>query len=383
MHVLRSPAGGGDDLRPALLLVRIGVATRDWDNWATEESERGLGGSGHYRCGLPAKVLRDMGHDVTLGTLLADTHLGELGVRTWDGEHHWSHDLILLQRWMFADLPERIRRARANGQVVLNDVDDWFEGLDPANRAFQTTHPRMNPTENATHYRKVLAAGNGIVCSTPFLRDRYRRLAPTILVRNRLDLARWKPQEVRDGPPVLGWVGALPWRSSGDLATLRGVLGPFIERHDLTVRHHGCLTPGEFAAALNLDPTRVIEQPMVPIGEHERQFEGIDVCLIPLAMTPFNQAKSALKGLQAAAAGVPFIASPTPEYQWLRGQRVGNTAQKPKNWVWMLERRLGPDARGLDVALNAIGVEGMGLDALAREWGMLVDAVHGGNPSLA
>ncbi len=353
----------------------MGIATRDWSNYAPEGGDRSLGGSGHYRCGLVAKVLAGMGHDVALGTLIVDTKLGEVGVRTWDEEHHWGCDLILLQRWMFADLPHWIKRGRANGQVILNDVDDWFEGLDPSNMAFQTSHPKMNDLENRNHYRKVLAAGDGIVCSTPFLAEKYRRLCPTIVVRNRLDLDRWTPQEPRDGPPTLGWVGALPWRSSGDLAMLRGFLGPFIEKHDLRVRHHGALAVGwEFALATGIDPTRLDQEPMVDIGDHEAQFQGIDLLLVPLGSMPFNESKSCLKGMQAAAAGVPFIATPTPEYKWLFEERgIGALAKSPKDWVRLMTGYLDPDARAWDAGFNATHVRSMGLPGLTADWEALLD----------
>jgi hypothetical protein len=42
---------------------------------------------------------------------------------------------------------------------------------------------------------------------------------------------------------------------------------------------------------------------------------GIHVGLVPLTRGPFNEAKSYLKGLEYAAAGIPFIATPTEEYQ--------------------------------------------------------------------
>lgn len=354
--------------------MRIGIATRDWSNYSPEGGTRTLGGSGHYRCGLVAKVLAEMGHDVVLGTLIVETRLGEIGVRTWDEEHHWGCDLVILQRWMFGDLPERIRRARANGQVVLNDVDDWFEGLDPSNLAFQTSHPRTNPLENRDHYRKVLAAGDGIVCSTPFLAEKYRKLCPTVVIRNRLDLDRWTPQEPRTGPPTIGWVGALPWRSSGDLALLRGFLGPFIDKHDLRVRHHGALAVGwEFALATGIDPARLDQEPMVDIGDHETQFEGIDVLLVPLGSLPFNESKSCLKGMQAAAAGVPVIATPTGEYRWLHEERgIGSLAKSPRDWLRQMTSLLDPDVRAWEAMTNWGHVKSMGLGGLAKDWRALI-----------
>lgn len=358
--------------------MRIGIASRDWTTYTDPPS---LGGSGYYRCGLPAKVLAGMGHDVVLGTLCArDRPDSQLGVVTWDSEQHWDFDVVLLQRWMFEDLPARIQRARANGQVVLNDVDDWWEGLDPDNHAWFTSHPRTSRVENRDHYRRVLSASDALVCSTPFLAERYRRLTRTVLVRNVLDLERWNPTtppERRDGPPVIGWVGALPWRSRGDVEALAGFLGSFLERHDLRFRHAGAMAPGwDFALASRIPPWRLDQSPLVPISEHERQFEGIDVALVPLASIPFNEAKSALKGMQAAASGVPFVASAMPEYRWLREQwGVGLTAKNAHQWVNHLERLLDPGERAMESMGNSAYVQGMGLPLLARSWELLLSAL--------
>ncbi len=356
------------------MLLRVGIATRDWAAHSDETPT--LGGSGHYRCGLVARVLRDLGHDVVLGTLCASPN--ELGVVTWDLEKHWGFDVVLLQRWMFDDLPVRILRARANGQVVLNDVDDWWEGLDPSNLAFKTSHPGANPGENRDHYRRVLSASTAVVCSTPFLESRYARLAPTLLVRNVLDLARWTPQEPREGPPTLGWVGALPWRSKGDVEALAGFLGSFLVKHGLRFRHAGAMTEAkDFAAAARIPPDLLDQTPLVPIAGHERQFEGIDVAVVPLADKPFNQAKSCLKGMQAAAAGVPYVATAMPEYRWLRDSRgVGRTTKNPREWIRHLEWLIDPEQRAKDSAYNAASISGMGLPVLAAHWEYVLSAVR-------
>lgn len=363
--------------------MRIGFATRDWATDDSSDDPR-LGGSGHYRCALPVRVLSDMGHEVVLGTLCArDRPRSELGVVTWDLEKHWGFDLMVLQRWMFEDLPDRIFSARATGQVVLNDVDDWWEGLDPTNVAWETSHPRTNRVENRDHYRRVLAASDAIVCSTPFLTERYRRLGRTVLVRNVLDLERWTVQEPRDEPPVLGWVGAIPWRSRGDLEALAGFLGPFLEKHDLRVLHAGAMAPGwDFAIATKVAPHRLVQTPLVPISEHESQFHGIDIALVPLANKPFNQAKSGLKGIQAAASGVPFVATDMPEYRWLATSgMVGRVAKNPHQWINHLEHLLDPAVRQMDSLVNAAQVQTFGLPLLARQWRVLLDALGFSTPS--
>jgi hypothetical protein len=163
---------------------------------------------------------------------------------------------------------------------------------------------------------------------------------------------------------------------------LGGFLGPFLERHDLRFIHAGAMTPGEFERATKTSPAppyarRVSESPLVPITEHERQFEGMDVCLVPLADKPFNEAKSALKGMQAAAAGVPFVATAMPEYRWLQDTRgVGRTAKNPRQWVNHLEALMDPKVRAVDVLVNQGSIEGMGLPLLRAQWEVLLTALR-------
>jgi len=59
---------------------------------------------------------------------------------------------------------------------------------------------------------------------------------------------------------------------------------------------------------------------------------GFHIGLVPLVPSPFNEAKSYLKGLEYAAAGIPFIATPTAEYRRLHEAGVGRLASTPDEW---------------------------------------------------
>ena len=359
--------------------MKIGWATVDWSQIVGPDGLPSPGGSGHYRMVLPARALRLRGHYSVVGTLVANQDSGELGVRHWDGNHHWGFDVVVLQRWMIAGTDQTVRRARANGQVVLNDVDDWFEGLDPGNRAFATTSAASSPNENRQHYRAVLAAGSGIVCSTPFLARRYAHLNRTFLIRNGIDLGAWRPSEPRDGPPTLGWVGALPWRARGDVEVLSGVLGPFCRKHGLRVVHgghvqgaireDGSLVPTFREAARLPEDVEIELRQMVPIHEVPDLWKGIDVGLVPLAAKPVNEAKSCLKGLEAAAAGLPFVASASSEYQWLRDEHgIGRTARRPFEWTRHLEALLDPEVRAAEGRANRDRMGAFDLAAIGEAW---------------
>jgi len=66
----------------------------------------------------------------------------------------------------------------------------------------------------------------------------------------------------------------------------------------------------------------------------------LDIGIVPLEISPFNQAKSALKGLEYAALGIPFVASPTQEYIRMEAYGIGKIAKTPGDWRKHLQRMI-------------------------------------------
>lgn len=366
--------------------LRIGFATRDWTFLDVDEHADGManlpkptnatfsegvkrpyiGGAGYYRMLLPARALQDVGHLTYLGTLVENPKTGQLGVHTFDGLAHFDLDVLVLQRWMHVELTAAVRRAVADGQVIINDVDDWFDGLDKGNRAWWTSHPKLNLVENREHYARTIRAGSAVVCSTPFLVGKMRKENPNAhLIRNRIDSARFHAtrgaSEAQEARPTLGWVGALPWRSKGDVEALDGLIAPFVVEHGLKVIHGGAITGfnpdgtplGTFAERVHLAPELVEERPVSPMSEYPGLLTGMGIGVAPLALIPFNNAKSAIKGMEYAAAGIPFVASPTDEYVRLAEHGVGRVARKPREWLHHWKALLDPELRAADAKINA------------------------------
>ncbi len=335
--------------------MRIGYATTDGTK---TEDGRTFGPTSWYRCFLPASKL-----GATVYPELTTGKDGDLQPVDDDGVAH-EVDVLVLQRWMAENSADLIRKARATGQVIINDLDDWFLGLPTSNQAYYVTHPRQGvaanraderaarahgialPAKQAANrdwYMKAIAASSALTVSTQFLADKLqeRFRVPVFLVRNAIDLERFTIEDVSDGPNI-GWTGGIPWRAS-DLQTLRGIIGPFLERHDLTFIHSGDLPNAAKAAdQLNIPPSRVEARTLVHISEYPSLFAGFDVGLVPLEDVPFNHAKSCLKGMEYAACGIPFVAQGLPEYEWFG---AGITVRKPKHWISALERLMDPIER--------------------------------------
>lgn len=341
------------------------------DYGRNDDGRRVPGGSGWARCHKPGQALQAAGWDVSQGhafgaqpdgkllPLVVDVDpdtLDPVGNMTFQrtGAMPVAFDVpvVVVQRWMTREAPDLIRAARDAGQIVINDVDDWYWGLHASNRAAAATDPKLNPDANRDHYARALQASSLVTVSTPFLQKRLRERfgVRSVVLRNAVDRLTFFPQDVRDQPEILtvGWVGALGWRS-GDLETVADPVRQFLAETGSTFVHHGVMPAVDETTAgdlLGLDPQQLgPNRTFVTPQQYPDLVSGFDIGIVPLSNTPFNMAKSWIKGLEYAAAGIPFIAQDTPEYRALADLGAGMTAKTPGEWLWGLRRLADPDER--------------------------------------
>jgi glycosyltransferase involved in cell wall biosynthesis len=124
-------------------------------------------------------------------------------------------------------------------------------------------------------------------------------------------------------------------------------------------------------------------QPWVPVEEFVSSVRGaFDVGIVPLERSAFNDAKSNLKGLEFAACGIPFVASPSPEYQLICSQGAGVLAG-PFQWRQSLttiakdpDLRLHLGSRALSTVMENYVMEDHAHDWLAA-WTLAADLRSG------
>jgi len=309
------------------------------------------GGSGHVRIGQYMPFIRAAGHFAVSGTMVdAGTHIE---VEFAEGRR-LAPDIVYVQRLMHGTLGDLYVRARKAGQIVVNDVDDWYWGLSTRNMAFLNTHPKVNSVENTTFYKNSIVKSSYITVSTPFLGSRVPSsgIVPVTVIPNYVQVDRFNPVSITDTTcPEVGWVGSTQHRS-GDVETLKGVLGPMAERGDIKIVHAG---DGEgapsFASQLGI-PDSLVHR-LSPRRNSDRYPEILDfeVGLVPLHDVPFNEAKSDLKGLEYAASGIPFVAAHMPSYSdlykdWSTGGVQGFLlAKKASHWISNINRLRDPSFR--------------------------------------
>lgn len=350
--------------------MKIGFITADWSDIVDPLTGiPTMGGSGYYRVGVPSFWLWMNGFDVAVGEKIS-TGPGGVWIHDWYGNVHEDCDVLVFQRWMSGRAPDVYRIAKQAGQKIVNEIDDWYWGLHPDNIAYKRTDPHLHPDENRDHYWKALGASDLITTSTPGLVDALRPLGvETALIRNAIDLCRWDISASNSPVTRIGWVGGTPWRS-GDLETLRGVLGPFCERHSCRFVHGGYMPQAPSAGQLAGVPSALEDKYLMePITTYPRLLANFDVGVVPLNDIRFNRMKSALKGMEMAAAGIPFVAQALDEYVWLKETHdIGLTAKKPTHWIAGLTKLLDPEFRADEAAKNLVNVKALDIESNWVSW---------------
>jgi glycosyltransferase involved in cell wall biosynthesis len=233
-----------------------------------------------------------------------------------------GHDLLVLYRVPMSPwIAEVIDAAHAAAIPTLFAVDDLI--VDPRLPAPTLLRGRDERERRLWHegvarYRATLEACDAVLGTTPALvacaraAGKPAHLHRCGLGRREIACAARAPRR-RDGGVRLGYFSGTPTHDA-DFALIAPVLLELLDaRTDLTLVVGGTLT---------LDPTfarfgaRVQREPWVPWPALPALLAGVDVCLAPLDLQdPFTAAKGAIKYLEAAAVGVPTVASPAESFR--------------------------------------------------------------------
>ena len=322
------------------------------------------GGCGYYRCILPMLVSGQPSH---AGRIAWDPIRG-FGIRDTHSTGVFGFNTVVLKLIMDRWTPKQIELAQSLGQRIIVDVDDYFEGLTPANKAWDVTHPEKNKRTNRDNYERVIAAADLITVSTPFLFDIYNaKYGNVALVRNGVNIRQF-PKRSQNVKPVIGWTGATSYRNN-DLEQLREWLPEFLEEHDLMFHHAGHSDDAPaFSDVTGVDPNRVRTTPILPIHDYPSGFQ-FDIGIVPLNDIPFNVAKSNIKGLEYAASGVPFVASDLPEYRLLHEDGIGQIARTADDWVQQMTFLLDfQRRRKISAVIRDATSQRWSIEARAAEW---------------
>lgn len=289
------------------------------------------GAVAHYRAALPANVLRARGHTVVVSDQGQLTPAGTIALALnmpddpYGRAYAWEPDVVVLTHGWVSGAPlEMIAEARASGQVVVADVDDW-----PWLEVSNPHHDVGLPEAKAAG----IAASNALVVSTEVLANGLAAYArgPVEVAHNMIDLdlyAKVREQnvarrrrygDVNPQPLTIAWRGGVNFHVP-DLELLGANVSPALraalEAGRVRFLHVGDIRGARrFAEVVGVSPRSVkVRQHSRRVVEYPPLLLGADLAIVPLASNAFARSKSAIAGMEWAAAGVPFIASDHPAY---------------------------------------------------------------------
>jgi glycosyltransferase involved in cell wall biosynthesis len=260
------------------------------------------------------------------------------------------HDVVVLHR-ICTTLEGRwfASAARACGATLVYSTDDLV--FDRARLAGDPEAPRRYVACAPLH-RAMLDQADAAIVSTEYLREQVRHVAPTkplFLLRNFLspdllalsEAARRRAAAEKDGRGgvTLGYLSGSTTHDR-DLASVSPVLRRVLETNpDVRLLLVGPIrTPAELETPTLVG--RVEHHPFVSWRVlPDLLARRLDVNLAPLAPErDFNRAKSEVKLLEAAAAGVPTVASRSAGFAEVAGSMPALYAADPAEWEAHLQR---------------------------------------------
>ena len=276
-----------------------------------------------------------------------------------------THDVLVLYRvpdgaWV----RHLLATARALGRPTVFAVDDLIvdPGLgEPALLRARGAEERARWQDGVRRYRRTLDACDAVLATTEPIAAVGRAAGkPTHVQRCGLaavELALGAAAAApTPRPPAIrfGYFAGTPTHDA-DLAAIAPVLADVLgARADVELLLVGPVTPPAELAPVR---ARVVRRPLVPWPELPTLVAGCTASVAPLARNErFAAAKGAVKYLEAAAVGVPVIASPTDAFRdAVRDGATGILAADVDDWRAALHAladdparaaRLGAAARG-------------------------------------
>jgi glycosyltransferase involved in cell wall biosynthesis len=263
-----------------------------------------------------------------------------------DGMLAGVHTVVSLRPFVDSVALRQLGKLRALGIHVVADYDDLLFAC-PLRDFPGADHPlrRLRIARRLETYRRSVQHFDAFTASTRPIANALRAMrpeAPISVVPNRPSpawVARgwarfgdrvWKPGDAR----VIRYLPGSPSHDR-DFAVIEDALVAFLRQHpDVELEVVGYLKfhKGSFPRG------RVRHLPKVDYERFPEVLLSTWVNLVPLAPTVYSQARSALKLLEAAAFGVPSIATPSADHA-----RMGELpspicfAHSPADWLEALE----------------------------------------------
>lgn len=252
-------------------------------------------------------------------------------------------DLIVVQRPLHQWFTSMIQQAHRQGIAVVVELDDDFENVHRKNIVHSNVQPGNHPESNYEWVKKACEIADWVTVSTAALK-RYAPHGRVSVLPNYIPrrFVTTHPVSQRSGAVRVGWSGTTQTHPT-DLQVTKPAVNQVLRDTDSSLvvvgDGQGVRDALGIARALPIKATGWVHTD----SYMSKLQQSMDIGIVPLDHTPFNEAKSCLKGLEMAACGIPFVASPLPEYVELAAMGVGELAKTPGEWRRALSRLIEND----------------------------------------
>lgn len=276
-----------------------------------------------------------------------------------------SHDLIVLVRLMHNPVTAQvIESARRLGLPIVYDIDDYLfdPWVMPYIEAFRALR-QVDALRIMDELGACLHACDYFTGSTSYLAETAARLGKkSFVLPNGLNAAQLRlachaleqRNARRDPFTRLGYFSGTRTHQADFRIVYPALMKLLSERTDARLLIVGDLDLGEFPGLLPY--IDVIETlPIRLWSELPAILANVDINLIPLEVTPFNEGKSNLKYYEAGLLKVPSIASPTRiNCENIRPGHNGLLARTPDEWYSCLTDLMSSAERRERMGQNAV-----------------------------
>lgn len=305
-------------------------------------------GSDLYRLKYPAKVLQAQGLDI---------QYLETGGETRDA------DVLVFNRPASKKAVEVIAKLSQAGYAIVVDVDDLFSHVRPGHALYgeraQLAH---------AHLKWACKLATLVTATTPIIAEEYGgargRVVPNYIPDWYLSLSAAPLTD----PVRIGWSGTVSSHPN-DLQVVGDAVQRLVSSKVCSVAYVG---PHPEASRVR-EALKLKAKPATSGWMDFRQYpvamSQLGVGIVPLEACTFNDAKSWLKGLELAAVGVPFVASPAAEYKKLYTHGAGKLAERPNEWRRLIADLAKPGAYRDDaIGAGRRAAEALTLKHNAHRW---------------
>lgn len=224
-------------------------------------------------------------------------------------------DIILAHYTTTPHMLEDLQYLKSKGCKIIVDLDDLIDDLDDTNPAKARLY--ADDMKLIQSYFGFAKLADGIIVTTYELKEAYKALNPNIhIVDNYIDfeMRNWTQHINIDKIIHIGWTGSTSHLE--DINIMGEAVRKVMKKYNNVVLALFCdhITMTSMVCDHKLPTDRIVYIRPVDFSIYPTRLPEIDIGLAPIADTPFNRSKSALKVKEYCASSIPYIASNVNPY---------------------------------------------------------------------